>query len=243
MSYILDALRKAEQERKLGQPPSLQAVMHHLPADDPAPRRRLLLLAVIIAALMLLAVTATLLWQRRQAPPPANATPVTTAPTVAETPAVATAEAIPPAPVATDIASLDDLAAPEEPEPVVEAQTASEPVRSRPAVVPAQEVLSEAEVAAEPEMEAPQHQPETSTASDAVPMLRDLPPEVRANFPQLSVEVHVYDHDPAKRWIMVGGRRYREGEALSEGPQISEITAEGIVLDSRGQRALVPITR
>jgi len=76
-----------------------------------------------------------------------------------------------------------------------------------------------------------------------VPLLRDLPASYRADFPALSVEVHVYDRLPEKRWVMVSSRRYREGEVLSEGPRVVSITEDGIVFDYRNQQSLYPIAR
>jgi len=244
MSYILEALRKAEQERKLGQPPSLQAVMQHEVAETRPPRRRLLLVALTIAALLALVVMALLLRQRGN---PAGQTPAAVPPPQAEAPALT-----PPAPAASgvavpqDVASLDDLAAPQPPAATEELDTmetvpaprSAAPVAVRPAPPPLPQAIEE-----------PVSEPELDEASDIetevpeVPLLRDMPPNYRADFPALSVEVHVYDDNPGKRWIMIGGRRYREGEALSEGPRIAEITPEGIVFDHRGQRTLYPIVR
>jgi len=68
-----------------------------------------------------------------------------------------------------------------------------------------------------------------------------MPPDYRADFPALTVEVHVFE--PGRRFVMINGRRYREGERLQEGPQIVEIVRNGVVMDYRGERVLFPLGR
>lgn len=238
MSYILDALRKAERERNLGRPPSLQTVAQ--PQATVRNRRRGLVPVVVVVTLLLLAAMATLLWnQGRSAsaasPPPAvvdipAAAPADPAPAMLETPAIEAPD--------DAVASLDDLAAPQEQPPE------SAAVEELPPPAGQDEAGAALAVVARP---APPPRPvvdETEEPEeDAIPLLRDLPASYRADFPPLTVEIHVYDDDVAKRWVMVNARRYREGEALSEGPRIAEITPDGIVFDHRGQRALYPIAR
>lgn len=83
----------------------------------------------------------------------------------------------------------------------------------------------------------------TATSSQAGPTSRNLkamPDSYRANFPQVTVQVHVYDPDPAKCWVMIDGRRYKQGGTLPQGPKIYKIVPSGIVFDYRGQRVLYP---
>lgn len=68
--------------------------------------------------------------------------------------------------------------------------------------------------------------------------LRDMPANYRAEFPPLSIDVHVYNESPQRRFVLINGRRYREGEALAEGPRIAQIAPEGIVFDWRGEQVL-----
>jgi general secretion pathway protein B len=57
--------------------------------------------------------------------------------------------------------------------------------------------------------------------------------------PELGLELHVYSDDPARRFVIINGRRYREGATLNEGPVVESITTEGAVLDSQGTRFIV----
>ena len=182
-------------------------------------------------------------------PAPAESTAVVEIPAAAPAtypaPAEDSSESIDPA-----ITSLDDLAEsepgpmaePEMPEPEIALQP-QDLQRTTPATAPAAPAQSvEPTPAATEPTPTPQVQIQQPGAGD-VPLLRDLPAGYRADFPALSVEVHVYDRLPEKRWVMVGSRRYREGEVLSEGPRVASITEDGIVFDYRGQQSLYPITR
>jgi len=237
MSYILDALRRAERERNLGKAPSLQVVMQHDASERPRNTARLLLIAITLLAVAG-AIAALLLRQ-----------PSTPAPRIPETPAAAPVaapanpEAVAELPgEAPELSSLDDLAEPE-PAPIAPAEVEPDPGEiAEPVVALQPEDLQQA--AAPPPVDAEVAPPPAQAANaGSVPLLRDLPPAYRADFPTLSVEVHVFDRLPEKRWIMIGGRRYREGEVLSEGPRVVEINEEGIVFDYRGQQSLYSIIR
>lgn len=72
---------------------------------------------------------------------------------------------------------------------------------------------------------------------------REMPPDYRADFPALTVEVHVFERIPSQRFVLVNGRRYRQGERMVEGPQVVEIVQEGIVLEYRGEKLLYTLGR
>ena len=52
----------------------------------------------------------------------------------------------------------------------------------------------------------------------------------------LNVNVHVYNKNPESRYVFVNMKIYREGDQLLEGPQLEEITQDGVVLSFRGER-------
>ncbi|HEY1077200.1 MAG TPA: general secretion pathway protein GspB [Fontimonas sp.] len=85
--------------------------------------------------------------------------------------------------------------------------------------------------------------PATAAPTHLEPLLRDMPQGYRDQFPNLTVQVHVHNAAPAKRWIMVDGKRYNEGSQLDSGPQIVEIAADGIVFAFRNERVFWPLTR
>ena len=56
----------------------------------------------------------------------------------------------------------------------------------------------------------------------------------------LKVNVHVYSKNPEGRFVFMNMKIYREGDRLLEGPQLEEITQDGVVLSFRGERFRVP---
>lgn len=72
------------------------------------------------------------------------------------------------------------------------------------------------------------------------PDLRVMPDNYRATFPQFTVQVHVYDPDPGKSWVMIDGRRYAAGDTLPQGPKIERVVQQGIVFDWQGKQVLYP---
>jgi general secretion pathway protein B len=81
-------------------------------------------------------------------------------------------------------------------------------------------------------------------AADGPPKkLREMPSTFRGDFPKFKLDVHVFDKQPAKRFVMIDMQRYREGERLSGGAQIVEIVPQGIVFEFRGQKVLYTLNR
>ena len=58
----------------------------------------------------------------------------------------------------------------------------------------------------------------------------------RGGLPELHLDLHVYASSPQQRFIFVNSRKYREGDALQEGPVVEQITTTGAVLSYRGAR-------
>lgn len=255
MSYILDALRKAERDRNLGRTPSLGDVT--AAAARPPSRRPSSRTLALIALVVVLLIATVLLWPRRPAPEPSpTQAPVAAAQPAPAAPTAAAPVASPPAPppeiaaappaertLAPDVPaeSIDDLLdeseLPADSVEEVEVQpsaTVPAPKAEAPEAPPAPAVVEEESEPAPVE--------EDAVASD-VPLLRDMPSDYRGAFPSLRVDVHVYDEDPERRWVMVNGRKAAEGTTLGEGPTVSRITPEGIVFDYRGASVLFPLNR
>jgi len=169
-----------------------------------------------------------------------------------------------------DVASLDDLTDEpvlEGPAPAVApvpARSVAKPAPSAPAPVKAepesraQEHPAIATTPAPPPTAAPPTEvspqaPAAGTPAGAIPpaltqpaplrKFREMPPDYRADFPALRVEIHVYEKDPQRRFVMINGRRYRTGERLAEGPALVEIVPEGMVLEYRGEKVLYTLGR
>ena len=62
----------------------------------------------------------------------------------------------------------------------------------------------------------------------------------RVGLPELKLELHVYSNRPQERVAFINSRKYREGDTLAEGPQVEQITPDGVVLSLRGSKFLLP---
>jgi general secretion pathway protein B len=58
--------------------------------------------------------------------------------------------------------------------------------------------------------------------------------------PELHLDIHVFSAKPADRFVFVNMRKYTEGQVLKEGPTLERITSEGAVLNHHGLRYLLP---
>ena len=232
MSFILDALKKSESDRQRQSAPALFEV------KVAAPRRRLPLWGIAVAALLALNI-AFLTWYGLRSPaapvPLANSpAPASQAP-VGMVTVPATATYIPgnAAPTVTLGSNVPDagIVAPSHAPPLAE-----EPV------------LSGQESSVPPDYDARDYQPAITPAqANATAAARrsgSLPSrdEVLAQgtqLPDLRLDLHVYDADPAKRFVFINMRRLREGEALPEGVRVDEITQTGARLSYRGTQFLL----
>lgn len=230
MSYILEALKKSEQERNIGHVPDLAAVQETLPTR--AARWPWILSVALLVNALALALFAWKPWEARVAPPAPVAervaplaAPPQQQPQVAE-PASAIAPSVPAAtesaaPAATAIPSMqtrkpDEMAQTLQPHPI-----------QATAAAPASETFAPD---AEPGME------QAGRNTDAIPRWDDLPADQRSRLPTPRMDVHVFAQDPARRFVMIDLRKYQEGDRLPQGVTLVAIRAEGIVLSYQGQQ-------
>lgn len=76
-------------------------------------------------------------------------------------------------------------------------------------------------------------------AEPAIPTIFDLAFSLRHDLPELPVTMQVYSPDPARRFILVGNVRKKEGDQIGD-VVVREIRPNGVVLEFRGQRFLLP---
>ena len=252
MSHILDALRRAEDERRLGKPPDRGMIAGPLRSNHPRANHRRWL--SIIGAL-LLAVAAVLAYRelapRHDGAPPASSTVSSTTPL----PPIATA---PPAP------SLQTKQAPTPAPPAAPAELSSDaPELPRARLDEAGRIQNLDALFAEQEQTAPptpttvDNSSETSLeprdvfqtpgeapsetkipASSASSEASDLPSTRSAGMPDFTIQVHAWAPEADERFIRVDGRRLVEGDSLPNGARIARIARDGVVLEWRGQRLM-----
>lgn len=218
MSFILDALKKSESERRRQGGPAL------LEMRVSPPRRGLPLWAVLIAIALLanLAILAYLLL--RQPASPAVAVPAAMAP-----PATA--------PSSTAVAAMAATSAAATPTPATPASALPDPatVTSALPVEPQLPVTNAADYEPAVPPQPPPASGATIAADMGLPTIQALNAS-GAGIPELRLSLHAYDPDPARRYVLLNSARLREGESTPEGVRLERITEFGAVLSWRGRR-------
>jgi len=246
MSYILDALKRADAERERGTVPGLRAqTVPGVTPESRGARARLRAWPMIAAGIALaVALIAAGAWVWRSlagsdrtpvvvaaaptvpAPPAAPALPPQPAP-VAEPGPAAT-----PAPAAHNAVSQAAPVAPTAP-PVPAASPAVKP-KPRPEPPPATVPRS-----AGAEVAPVKPSPAASAASPALPvapLLSELPEEIRRQIPALTITGAVASENPAQRLLLVNGQVLPQGAAAAPEVLIEEIRARSSTFKFRGSR-------
>lgn len=236
MSFILDALKKSEAERQRPQAPTLL----DLPAGQRQRSMPLWLLAVL--ALLLVNLTVLLMLWRRPSPSPTPGVANDAVSTVATTSTAATGNSatntqtnMAPRMISGNVRSLQDEAA----GPELDEALSTNIEASTPAREPLVTRLDEARVNNTPlAVGSPvaSSKPARVTTSSSVPTLDSLGGSSAFNLPALTLNLHVYSTQPNQRFMFINGKKYSEGQQLSEGPQLETITEDGAVLTYQGKR-------
>ena len=249
MSLILDALKKAEQDRHAGQAPVLDEVLvrpTRMPQRRAQQQQQDLLLVVAIAAAMLFAAAGIAYWLWPSTAPAAPAPPASAAAAANPAPVqTTTTEEEPASALRVDPEHLQaPLAdAPEEPFDLADTG-ASEASTMEDLEGDSSPRANRKPASAEPALEpsAPIIAAATPAAPSATP-LKQMPPSFRNELPRLVVDVHVYDENPLRRFVLVNGKKYRETDTLQDGPRVLEITPDGVIIEHRGSQVLLELPR
>jgi len=262
MSYILDALKRSEEERNRGHVPTLQTVYYE--NDDRSleflhtTTGRLLLVALLLAV-------AALVYSNRQSV-------ISAYDRFFGNPSAAVSETQVVQPVQNETSAPPiepaQSARTQQPEPV-NTMVAQEPNPEATPAPPAQpqatnstatgttvgsEQAAGAQVSQVAESQSVQPVPgpapaqtaaivDQNTGSDAgrrrVKTKHDLPADVKRSIPKLALSVVSYAADPQKRFVMVESEIYYEGEEMTENLIIESITPDGPIVTWRGHEFLL----
>lgn len=243
MSFILDALKKSEDERLGATGPNL--------AYAPTGGRRegiprwVLVLSVLLLV-NLAGLVALMLWKQpvqeeTAQPAPGQVTQTApqqvTPPVTRDTPDLAATKPVVKQPVSA-------------PAPARNSEPGASPVRSL-----AQEAQAGVGDKADSYLSQPQgsepaattttqtpaaRQPQEKTSA-RVPSLNELLGEGKMmNLQSLSLDLHVYAARKEDRFVFINLSKYQEGQILKEGPRVEEITNDGVILQYQGERFLIP---
>ncbi|MFC1720494.1 general secretion pathway protein GspB [Pseudomonadota bacterium] len=262
MSILLEALKKSEQERQLGQTPTL-----HTRPDEPSRDSAALNPWVLLAmAVVSISVMSWFGWQQFRQPDAGEAVSVAAAQS-----AEGVVDAVEPTPqkrtlTETYQAEKSEPAAPSENPP---GQAASKPddrerlsrsvsnytadnSESAPSVDQAEKVAAVAEPVPEPEATPLPEEGEDSRAAQKTDRRRGLEPHVtepisywelpqgiRDDLPPIKITVLVYAEHPGDRFLLTNGQRLVEKDQLEDGLVLDEIRKDGAVFLYRNYRFLV----
>lgn len=243
MSYILDALKKAEAERHIGQIPGLHVQPAAALPSPTAPKHNNKLLLTIVA--ILLGAGGVLAWlQPWQSPPThSGAAAVAQSQTLAPADAPSTPPAALPVP-APQIVAISPP--PEPPRPVVR----KEP-KPRPAATPQRPDTPKAASAADkPTPRATQTasaaaRPATAndlklstalTPEAGVSSPGELPEQIQRELPALAIGGYIYSDNPRERQLLVNKRLLHEGAEAAPGVKLEKMLPNAAVFNYKGYR-------
>lgn len=226
MSYILDALRKSDAERRRGVVPTLASVPLAAAAAEPPA----LVFHGLSALLLLVAAGVLIAWLRPWSPAPAVEALVADQPSAARqvVPAVVPAA---PAQREADLSHQESLSvtvsavAPDSPAPRRKLATAAAAATRNPTDIRPTSRSAAASAGMGP-------------PDNAAPVMAsaDLPAALRQQLPPMSIAVHAYSAAPRDRLVSINGRMLREGDSLAPDLRLEQITPDGMIFAYRGYR-------
>lgn len=211
MSYILDALNRADAERERGSVPGLHARQTYAQTSKVSKANSRTWIALV--ATLTVASMAAGVWFWRA---PADAAPPAIAKfTIAAAPAVAAPPA-PPAPVSAAPVVIPTTTPKETPKSPAVKSTVQPHTVSRP--TPAEKEVVTANVAV------------------SIPLLSELSSSVRSQIPPLNITGAVYSKDPSQRVLLVNNQVLNQGGLAAPEVTLEEIRANSSVLSFRGTK-------
>jgi general secretion pathway protein B len=249
MSLILEALRKSEAERRRGEAPDLRVELPPMATTRP---RTVPAWAWIAGAALVLLVATVALWPRGRGPGVEGGTqrlPEPVADRVATDAVVARRssdrpEAVAPgheafphvdriAPAAAPAPVARNTAAPPEPAPRTAAPAdhppdVAPPPRADPVPTPA------------PVRDATAVRPAALPVASGIPRITELAPAQRQRLPAMKLSMHMWNEDPARRFVVIDGQRKAEGDRVGDAA-VTAIDRDGVVLELDGQAVRVPL--
>lgn len=254
MSILLEALKKSEQSRKLGETPTLGTPVESVSASEGPAGNLVPGLLIVLSAI----VMAWFGWQQYTAPEPVDA---------AAEPAVASTREEP-APVVSKAKDsrprtpTENYQAPADSPPgsqsvdsgnnateaqklqqsveqfVAEQDSEAEPATTEPDITAdAEDAMEQLAQAQEPEVQS--DDPGLAPHIAEPISYWELPQGVRDDLPEIRISVLVYAEKPADRFLLSNGQRLVENDELDGGVVLEEIRRDGAVFTYRKYRFLV----
>jgi general secretion pathway protein B len=223
MSYILEALKKAEAERNGSAPRTLHTPPSFARTGKPRSGARNSRLWITLAATTCALIGVVWFGMLRNRPEPVAAVPLPPA----APPSVVSA---PPAPV---VAMAPPVIAVPEPKPAVpdKLEEKSQPKAKGDGVkkaVERKELSTQAKEEPKPTPAAPVEPP--------VAILRELPEQIQREIPAMTIGGYIYSGNKADRSVLINNRLMRDGDEITPGLHLEKMMPNGMVLNYKGYR-------
>ena len=250
MSYILDALKKADRDRHSVGVPTL-ATVHR----TPAPSRRWVLWPWIAGAVIVVNA-GVWLWLLRPAPSVPDGALVSATRAPATSPAPAAPEQAAPsqaAPSATRSAPSVPLSRREQnlvaaPQKSARVDARTPPAGEKPAHVTSAGAAAPRTTSPPKPETAPEKSPAPAVVSapvtrperdPATPPASQEPPGPQDVFAKLHLQVLVYSEVPSGRLVFINNQKYVEGQRIDANLVIERITSDGVFVSYQGKRVFL----
>jgi len=224
MSFILEALKKSDQQRQRGATPTLPTATVAIAAPkQPAFLYYGLLAAVLLAAGIVIGWLRP--WQAEQPTaasgplaekPQISASHQTASPSLPETPEMARK-------TTQEFLTPNSMPA-VQPTPMV---AAMKPDMSAPTRAQTYSALPTAPL--------PEKPADAAQEQKLVPMA-ELPLQVQQEIPAMTIPLHAYSSKPRDRIVSINDRMLKEGESLMPGLRLEQITQDGLIFSYKGYR-------
>lgn len=207
MSFILDALKKSEEERKKLQQEQGSPYSPYFGGNVPMRKSRMVPALIITSVLLLITIILGAGWWYVDQQSTGNDVNIAD---------------VPPVTPVQETVSVETETTADREDPAVETETTARNEQK----VPAQITPATAEKAPAP----------APAASDGenIPLHSELPFSTRAMLPDMEFRGHVYSPIPGKRMIMADAAIVREGDLIAPELILQEITENGLIMKFQG---------
>lgn len=228
MSYILDALKKSEQERGHGNIPDVQTV--HSSSLNYRNDKKAYWPYILITAVILNLIAITYFIVDKKQPAETVTVKEDGAATSEQASKGSTTVAEPDTPVEAHTSNSGKDTAVSEPAPAATATTdTASPVTPSPAPAVKQAQTADKNI----NKETVADKTADNSFTDVVEF-HDLPESIKQQLPAIIISAHVYSSNPAQRSVVINNNFMEEGEYVIDDLILHEITTDGAIFNYQG---------
>ncbi|MDF2180616.1 general secretion pathway protein GspB [Neptuniibacter sp. CAU 1671] len=249
MSYILDALKRSDQDRQKGGVPDLQTQPEFPTRPVSSDRRYLRYFGVLLALVLIVLLIAFYGFSDAEQPEAKTVSPSVTV-NVPEAQAPVEQNKTPSQPKTNALDALKGIQL--DTAPVADAvaqtkQSVQTPSAAENRVVVEQKVPTDvatpAKTTASNVFAVNSKPAPTSPATsaevdyyDGIPHQRQLSASLQNELPDLNISVHIYAEQPGSRMVRINNTTYRQGDRIEKNLVLETITPDGVIMSIRDNR-------